>query len=283
MFTLPTGARKISIVIFALLVLVLAMVFFVQRNIERRVKLVLDQRIASLAPFVAIHYERVAFNPLFWDLHIHHVQIALPHQAPITIEEIVFKDWDRNDKHRLPYVAALQVNNANLPVALLGEQGWFIARGQDNIPLSFGLDVRYEEKQQSLHMKKIAIAIPDIGQFNLAADFGNVPWQEGMAAVMAKSYASVLQAMTIHYCDDSLLDSIMQAEAKQTGTTAEMIRQSWLDALMERERKAQEGDPQRAHFYASLQRLYKVGMPEHCHGTKAALATGQAIASDQRR
>jgi hypothetical protein len=252
MFTLPTGAKKISMVIFSLLVLVLVLAFFVQRNIERRVKLVLDQRIASLAPFVTIHYERVAFNPLLWDLHIHHVQIALPHQDSIAIEEIILENWDRNHEHQLPYVASLRVNNANLPVALLGEQGWFSNWGQKNILLSLMLDVYYEEKQQSLRIKEIAIAIPDAGQLNLTADFGNVPWQEGIASVMAKSYASLLQAMTIHYCDDSLLDRIMQAEAKQAGATPEMIRQSWLGSLTAKEQKAQ-GNPQRAHFYASLQ------------------------------
>jgi hypothetical protein len=246
------AVKKASVVVFSLFILLSGLVYFTKTNIERRAKTAIDQRLNQLAPFVSVNYDRISFNPFFWDMHVYDIQINLPNQHPISIEEIVFEDWDRNRSHPMPYVAAWRIRNAKLPTALLGRDRLLPAWGKNDLLVSFAISLQYEEEHQSLHIKNIHVEVPGAGELAIAANFANVAWQEGIAAVVAKSYTTLLQNMRITYRDDALLDQILAKTATQRGTDQETIRQVWLNDLEAKRQRASQ-DPKKAQMYASLQ------------------------------
>jgi cytochrome c-type biogenesis protein CcmH/NrfF len=244
--------KKIGAVLLALLVLVLALGFWLKTRVERRVERVLHEKTARLAPFATLHYARVAFDPLAWDLHIHDVQIALLGQPPVSIEEMVIERWDRNRHHRLPYTVAVRLRHAHVPAALLGRYACPLAACKARLPFSLALSLRYEEAQQTVRLQHMDFEIPAAGRMQLKAELEHVPWQDGLGAVMATSYAIVLRQVAITYCDHALLDRVVTEQARERGIGPQDLRQSWHDALEEKKRQALN-DAAQKRFYTSLQ------------------------------
>ncbi|PID77641.1 MAG: hypothetical protein CSB24_00415 [Deltaproteobacteria bacterium] len=195
-------------VVAALLVLYLGAQIFASKKAEEKAEEIRQE----MKPFVELDYEDADFGLLSQDITVSEITLAPAGSGEkVQIDELVIHDFD--DESKFPSFLSLEINGLEVRVEDMDAEAaeTFRAMGyEDKLMVNFKLDYTFDQKKKILDIEKIAIEGDDIGE--LTASFQ-------LEIIDLYTSQVNLHEAELEYEDDSLVDRLIKAYAKERGMT----------------------------------------------------------------
>ena len=173
--------------------------------------------VAKASSVLDISYAKVNFDMLSRDTRISDIQVSPKGtKEKITIREVILKDVDTASA--TPEYLAVAAKGIEVDVASMGDMADSLKKlgYTDKMVYDLAVDYRYNPQKQELTINKLWIAAKDVCRIDLTLHLGNLKFDPNQALGLLFSYPGItVQAGEITYRDGSLVQRIMDAEAKE--------------------------------------------------------------------
>lgn len=205
------------------------LVWFVDREVGKGI----DQAVEE-TPGMILTYGDLSVSITNHTVTLTDVEATLPDGRHLTAENIVITRFDQ--MNTVPYYLQAEATGAVLDVNLRNFGTWasvLNAAGFKKVTGDFAIDYSYDAKAEELTINRMDIRAPELGDLSLT---GVINHLDLSAPRMEELLGLHMKDMTLSYDDHSLVTSLLESMARDSGVSAPALRArvtAELDAMAE--------------------------------------------------